>query len=510
MNMDYYKQYEPIFGAWRIKNLIGEGSYGKVFEIEREEFGTKYKAALKAITIPKSKSDVESVIAEGMDEESVTTYFRSFVGEITNEIALMDKIKGNSNFVNYEDHIVIEHKDDIGWDILIRMELLTPLNAYLKTHSMGAKDVVKLGIDLCKALEICDKYDIIHRDIKPENIFVSDLGVFKLGDFGIARVAEKTRGASTKVGTNSYMAPEVARGEIYSSAVDQYSLGLVMYRLLNNNRLPFLPPAPAPITFSQREEANAKRYRGEAFPQPANADRELTDIILKAAAYEPMQRYAHAQDLRVALENYLMSSAEAPLPKPDAENIIQEPDEEKTTPVTPVIPNTSQSDSDDEDRTVRSPSAAESSRTVNKTEDNPFNKYSYEPVVEEKKPIAPIIIYFVVMIGLSIFSAFSDDAASEYTHSNLLLFVTSGLAIGAFIYGKKYGLKKGIIAAIGSALGIAVVYCITWAIVSWSGLYYFGESVYEVFIENLGYKSLVIFLIPLIAGIIGGMITKKE
>ena len=52
MDINYYKQYEPIFGSWRITRQIGEGSFGKVFEIEREDFGVTYRAALKAITVP--------------------------------------------------------------------------------------------------------------------------------------------------------------------------------------------------------------------------------------------------------------------------------------------------------------------------------------------------------------------------------------------------------------------------------------------------------------------------
>ena len=55
MKESYYKQYEPIFGAWHITRLIGEGSFGKVFEMEREDFGVTYKAALKTITIPASQ-----------------------------------------------------------------------------------------------------------------------------------------------------------------------------------------------------------------------------------------------------------------------------------------------------------------------------------------------------------------------------------------------------------------------------------------------------------------------
>ena len=162
MDINYYKQYEPIFGAWRITRLIGEGSFGKVFEMEREDFGVTYKAALKAITVPANESEVREVMAEGMDEASVRDYFGTFVQDLVKEFALMSKLKGNSNVVSYENHQVIEHKGGIGWDILIQMELLTPLNEHTRKHTITRQDVIRLGIDLCKALELCQKYNIIH------------------------------------------------------------------------------------------------------------------------------------------------------------------------------------------------------------------------------------------------------------------------------------------------------------------------------------------------------------
>ena len=79
------------------------------------------------------------------------------------------------------------------------------------------KEVIKLGMDLSKALEYCRKLKIIHRDIKPENIFVSRFGDFKLGDFGIARELERTMSGFSKKGTYSYMAPEMYKGEKYDS-----------------------------------------------------------------------------------------------------------------------------------------------------------------------------------------------------------------------------------------------------------------------------------------------------
>lgn len=306
MDTNYYKQFEPFFGSWKIVRLIGEGTYGKVFEICRSEYGFEEKAALKIISIPASKSEYNSVLTDCMDERSATEYFRNYMQEMIREISLMSKLKGNSYIVCYEDHEVKNRTETVGWDIMIRMELLTPLNEYTREKgTLGKDEVIRLGIDICKALEICQKYDIIHRDIKPENIFVADYGNFKLGDFGIARIASQTSGASTRAGTNAYMAPEIYRGEHYGKTVDLYSLGLVLYRLLNDNRLPFMPQYPAPLRFQDRENAQAMRLSGASIPAPTHADPNLANVIAKACSYNAEDRFATATDMRLALESLL-------------------------------------------------------------------------------------------------------------------------------------------------------------------------------------------------------------
>lgn len=247
MENDYYKRYEPFFGSWYIKRFIGKGSYGKVFEVERKDaFGTVYTGALKAITVLTSEDELEDLLANGMDRDSASTYFRNYAEGLNREIALMSRLKGHSNIVSYEDHDIQPHEDGMGWDMLIRMELLTPITIFQKANkTFTRRQVIQLGIDLCRALEVCQKYNIIHRDIKPANIFLSETGDFKLGDFGVARIASATTGASTRAGTVNYMAPEVFRGEKYTSNVDIYSLGLVMYQLLNANRMPLCRPIPS-------------------------------------------------------------------------------------------------------------------------------------------------------------------------------------------------------------------------------------------------------------------------
>jgi hypothetical protein len=292
-----------------------------VFEAERKDFNTTYKAAIKVITIPKGEAEIRAVRAEGMDDKSITAYFRTFVEEIVSEFALMSKLKGTANVVSYEDHTVIQHSEGIGWDILIRMELLTPLLDYSTQQPLTRQTIIKLGIDICKALELCQRFDIIHRDIKPENIFISELGDFKLGDFGIARTVEKTTSGLSKKGTYTYMAPEVYRDEAYGSGVDLYSLGIVLYRFLNDNRTPFLPAYPTPITYNDQETARAKRLGGSELPKPKNAEGRLAEIVLKACAFNPKDRFLSPMQMREELEAIQYSSGEAVFIHPRGDSV---------------------------------------------------------------------------------------------------------------------------------------------------------------------------------------------
>ena len=101
------------------------------------------------------------------------------------------------------------------------------------------------------------------------------------------------------------MAPEVFKSEPYGASVDIYSLGIVLYRFMNNNRLPFFPPFPSPIKFSDSDAALARRMKGETIPAPANADEALSRVILKACAYSPKDRYLSPSDMRRDLEALL-------------------------------------------------------------------------------------------------------------------------------------------------------------------------------------------------------------
>ncbi len=284
--------------GWETVDIIGRGNFGEVYEIQRTIHGRTEKAALKVIRTPKDSNEIEEMRQSGYDDESLTRYFTENRDNIESEYSLMADMKGHSNIVYCDDIISIPHEDGYGWDILIKMELLTPLKGK-HAEQMTEGDVIKLGKDICNALIFCEKQHVIHRDIKPENIFVSRDGSYKLGDFGIAKIMEGTVGG-TKVGTYDYMSPEVYNNRPYGTKADMYSLGIVLYWALNEYSVPFQDKRP---TAKQKEEAQKRRFGGEQIPLPKNGSDELKAIVLKACAFDPRDRFANAQEMLDALQN---------------------------------------------------------------------------------------------------------------------------------------------------------------------------------------------------------------
>lgn len=303
-------QENALWPGWETVKLLGRGSFGAVYEIRRDLFGTTEAGAVKVISIPQNDSEIDDLRADGYDQESIENTYSQHMRSIVGEYAVMCKLNACPNIVDCKDVRYEQHPDGIGWDIFIKMELLTPLVKAFPGQ-ISEQLVLKAGKDLCHALILCKQHNVLHRDIKPQNIFVSNAGDFKLGDFGIAKTVERTMGG-TKIGTYKYMAPEVYNSQPYGSAADIYSLGLVLYWMLNDHRLPFLPMPPAMPTFSQEEDAKQRRFRGEPIPAPKNGSEALKAIVLKACAFNPSDRFHSAAEMLQALEQAERAPAPAP------------------------------------------------------------------------------------------------------------------------------------------------------------------------------------------------------
>ena len=139
-----------IWPEWTVEKLLGRGSFGEVYKVVRKdpEHHLESYAAIKVISIPQNQSEVDTLRSEGLDLNGSRTYLQRIVNDFIGEIQLMESLKGMQNIVSVEDYKVVEKTNEIGWDILIRMELLTPFNTYISDKKLSESEVIKLGIDI--------------------------------------------------------------------------------------------------------------------------------------------------------------------------------------------------------------------------------------------------------------------------------------------------------------------------------------------------------------------------
>lgn len=290
--------------GYHVDEKIGSGGFGTVYKVSKTNAAGTYIRALKHITLPTKKQYASVLNSMGGDYAKADDYFASALNDIVNEIKILSTLSesGVNNIVRYYENDIIETPSPKTYDIYILMEYLTPFTDYIDNKDFTVKDVIGLGKDILRALVSCHDKNIIHRDIKDDNIFVTSDGTYKLGDFGVSKaLKDKSRAESVK-GTPNFIAPEVYLGkEKYDNTVDVYSLGIVLYKLLNKMRNPFLPMFPAPYSTADEDAAFEARMTGQVPELPICAQNELGKVILKAIMPRT-QRYNSAQDFLCDLE----------------------------------------------------------------------------------------------------------------------------------------------------------------------------------------------------------------
>lgn len=292
--------------SWQIGELIGKGSTGQVYICSRMDRGVTYYSAVKHLHVPTLEQINYAAEAFGNDMEASNEYFEDMVDCIVKEITVMHGLSGHTHVVNYHDHLITKTISDTGrktWNIFIRMEALKSLKGHMKLARMTLEEVIDMGIGVLKGLEACKRQGVIHRDVKEDNIFLDRFNTFKLGDFGISKdLSAFTRGVSIK-GTPMYMAPEIIKGNVYNETVDTYALALLLYRLLNHNRLPFMPPYPQKITESHHKQSLNRRLNEECLELPVNAEStSLSNIIMHGIAFEKHNRYQSPTEFKIHLQ----------------------------------------------------------------------------------------------------------------------------------------------------------------------------------------------------------------
>lgn len=322
-------KFMPLWPNCKLGKYLGQGAYGEVWElIVKDDNGSTHNEAVKEILVPPfSSGSLEGAKLQGLDIDSAKKYYESVLKATVEEASMQCALSECETIVQFYGYQVknLSEIGKYGWSIYIRMEILQSFNDFLLTRRISYEDIARLGIDIAKALETCQKHNLVHRDIKPDNLFYdSKKHLFKLGDFGISHYLDRPTAGKGKAGTLTHMPPEVYAGEDFGFSSDLYALGMILYKLLNDNRIPCLPPYPTPYDMEERDKALVNRLRGAILEYPASYKRnmdiqsptirydasvlikdKLCKIATKAIDADEKRRYKNASAFREVLESCL-------------------------------------------------------------------------------------------------------------------------------------------------------------------------------------------------------------
>ncbi|MEE5993411.1 MAG: protein kinase [Oscillospiraceae bacterium] len=290
-----------------IQRNIGAGAFGTVHVMEEKIGDESLISALK----------VQLIAEEGYTEQQKQDYIDLQRQNFQNEVTIMQQLQltGCPNIVEYRSHVirpVVINKKTEGYICLLKMELLSPFLSTIQNQKLTEKNVIKIAMDIGTGIQSAHAKGIIHRDIKPENFFVSDDGIYKLGDFNVSKRAETAR---TFAGAHGYIAPEIYRskanpGELYTHQADLYSFGICLYQFMNDMYFPFEQE------YGDADIALDMRMSGEyLLPNPKNASEEFSRIILKACAFQTNERYQTIDELLAQLKQMTSGASMKTLPK---------------------------------------------------------------------------------------------------------------------------------------------------------------------------------------------------
>lgn len=282
-----------VAGKYRLNRLLGDGGMGSVYEANHTLLGTRVAVKL----LHREMLQRSGLVERFLQEAQVAAQIRS-------------------------PHVV--HMLDVGQDTgqppYLVMELLEgePLSQVLeRDQRVPEARAVEYTIQILTALEAAHALGVIHRDLKPENVFLTVAAGrphIKLIDFGIAKLrktdpeAKNLTVAGTVMGTAEYMAPEQAiRADQVDGRADLYSVGVMLYEMIAGVR-PIVSDDPRAL-FTLAERGQIRPLTELGAPAP------LWELVRRAIAFRPEERFANATEFRLGLESY-RSGGTVPLARP--------------------------------------------------------------------------------------------------------------------------------------------------------------------------------------------------
>ncbi|MCQ2420032.1 MAG: protein kinase [Clostridia bacterium] len=294
------KLISPLLSNMEVESCISSRGGTSVYIVRSTKTNQTY--ILKHICVPESQKQVDALMFTGAAStpEEAQKYFEQVVSDYQKELEQLEALSSSQNLACFRSYQIVPKEDGVGYELYLLCEQFKTLPEYLQENAMTQLCAVNLGMDLCSALSDLRQAELIHRDVKPSNIYLSSQGHFVLGDLGIAPIKDLKYCSMPESMLSSYSAPELFSliGTLHPTT-DIYSVGLILYRIFNGNHGPFEDEQ------TSAKAADKRRVTGEALPAPMYADYEMSEIILKACAFQPEDRYQTPDELKEALVEYM-------------------------------------------------------------------------------------------------------------------------------------------------------------------------------------------------------------
>lgn len=284
------------------------------------------KYIVKILSIPANQTKVEALLLTGAFPNSAAAldYFRGLGQDIVNETEELEKLSKLEGFLPFDGVQMLPMDGEVGYDVYLLSPYRRSLERYFRKEVITHLAAVNLGLDLCAAAAIARHEGFVCIDLKPENVFISDKQEYRIGDLGLARMEDLSMLSLPEKYLSAYTAPEVRDPmATLNPSVDVYAIGKILAQAFNGGTLP--------------EETDGVPVA------PAYADYEMAEIIQKACAAEPKDRWENPAKMGQAIVSYMQRNGanDVPIvPQPvrepeveDAEETAfpeQEPDTEPT------------------------------------------------------------------------------------------------------------------------------------------------------------------------------------
>jgi len=287
-----------LIGAYRVMRELGRGGMGVVYLAERADKHYEKRVAIKLI---KRGMDTDSVLRHFHNERQILASF---------DHPSIARLFDGGTTENGLPYFVMEYVEGL------------PIDEYCDTHGLSINERLKLFLEVCTAVTYAHRHTVIHRDIKPSNVLVTNEGVPKLLDFGIAKLLQADGNGATivtatglRVMTPQYASPEQLEGRSVTVATDVYSLGMVLYQVLTG-RTPyeFKSCSPGDIARAVAETEPKKPSTAivtsdgtskSQIPNPKLLRGDLDNIVLMALRKDPARRYQSAEEFSKDVQRYL-------------------------------------------------------------------------------------------------------------------------------------------------------------------------------------------------------------